>query len=192
MDEDVEVTKWRVSRARTIGVDGDRQRRRSSCKPKRCALDWSAQDGRGAAYPTQTCENDGETEPQARESEDPEPTISRKHKILSYRGKEAGKGNDGSPYKTARGPGSPDVGDRRICKTVQAFLKHRPDLVLDLAEHRRIGVRGQGTARCGKIAIWRAVDGIRGKRGSVERAKDVRRQIEFVRRVGSEERLLRS
>ena len=48
-------------------------------------------------------------------------------------------------------------------------------------------MRGQGAVGRGEIVIWRMVQRVGGERGSVERAENIGRQVEFVGRVGGKE-----
>lgn len=89
----------------------------------------------------QTGQDDGEAEPQARESDDPEPSVSGKRKIIRDRGKEASKGNDGTTDSAACGTGRADICYCRICKAVETFLEHETDFVFDLAKDGWIRMR---------------------------------------------------
>ena len=123
----------------------------------------------------QTCQDNGDTEPETRESDDPEPSASRKREILCDWGKEAGKGNDDTADGAARSAGRPDIRHGGICKAVEAFLEHGTDPFLDVAKDGWIGVWRQCTARNGIIAIRGMIERDGGERRSVEGAKNVRR-----------------
>jgi len=110
----------------------------------------------------QTGQDDGETEPQAGQGEEPEPAISGEGKVLGNRGKKASEGDHGATNETACGTGSSDVGNCRSCKTVQAFLKHGTDLFLNLTEDCRIGMWGQGAAGWGILVTKWMIKGIGG------------------------------
>ena len=122
----------------------------------------------------QTCQNDSDTEPETRESDDPEPSASGKREILCDWGKEAGKGNDDTTDGATCGAGRPDIRYGRICKAVETFLEHGTDPFLDVTKDGWIGVWRQGPARNGIIAIRGMIERNRGERRSVEGAKNVR------------------
>ena len=106
----------------------------------------------------QTCQKDGNTEPETRESDDPEPSASGQYEILCDWGKETGKGNDDTADDAANSAGRSDIRYSRICKAVEAFLEHGTDLFLDIAKDGWIGMRRQSTARNGIIAIRRMIE----------------------------------